>query len=127
MTIYRGQMRTAYLRDTAIRPTEYVRWADARRRFTQRPQDRRILAGLLESIPQHGLLKPITIGISDRDHAVYVADGHHRAIALMTLHVPRFPFRWYWIKNSGVRMEAEPFPYHLVADSRVTPDTVTRP
>jgi hypothetical protein len=114
MAIYRGQMQTRFLRDTMIRPTEYVKWADARRRFAQRDKDRRIVQELLESIPTHGLLKPITLGVSDRHHDVYVADGHHRAVALMTLRVPRFPFRWYWIRSSGVRMETEPFPYHLL-------------
>lgn len=111
---YQGTLPTTLLRDDAIRPTEYTRWADARARFARREKDAAILAGLLESIPHQGLTVPLTLGVSDRDGAVYVADGHHRAVALMTLHAPRFPFHWYWIKNVGVRIEDRPFPYYLL-------------
>ncbi|WP_405389180.1 ParB N-terminal domain-containing protein [Streptomyces sp. NBC_01102] len=107
-------MPTALLRTGQIRPTEYAKWADAHRRFARRDQDRRIVDELLESIPIDGLQEPITLGVSDRYPDVYVADGHHRAVALMRLRIPRFPFRWYWIKNSGVHIEDDPFPYHLL-------------
>ncbi|MCA1222200.1 ParB N-terminal domain-containing protein [Streptomyces sp. 8L] len=111
---YRGWMPTALLNDDAIRPTEYTHWAAARRRFERREKDAAILANLLETIPHQGLAVPITLGVSDRDGAVYVADGHHRAVALLLLRAPRFPFHWYWIKSAGVHIEKRPFPYHLI-------------
>ncbi|MEU3282104.1 ParB/RepB/Spo0J family partition protein [Streptomyces antibioticus] len=111
---YQGSMPTALLRDDAIRPTEYTRWADARARFERREKDAQVVAGLLETIPRQGLHVPIVLGVSDRYGDVYVADGHHRAVALMTLAVPRFPFHWYWIKSMGVRIEDRPFPYYLL-------------
>ncbi|MCB5910366.1 ParB N-terminal domain-containing protein [Streptomyces pinistramenti] len=107
-------MPTALLRDDAIRPTEYTRWADAHKRFARREKDASIVAGLCESIPRQGLQTPITLGISDRWGDVYVTDGHHRAVALMTLRAPRFPFHWYWIGDRSVRIEDTPFPYHLL-------------
>lgn len=112
---YQGWMPTALLRDDAIRPTEYTRWADARRRFERREKDAAIVADLVETIPGQGLREPIILGVSDRYGDVYVADGHHRAVALMTLRAPRFPFHWYWIKSAGVRIEDRPFPYYLLS------------
>jgi hypothetical protein len=114
---YRGTLATALLRDDMIRLTEYTRWADARARFSRREKDAAILAGLLKSIPQQGLAVPIILGVCDRYGDVYVADGHHRAVALMTLRAPRFPFHWYWIKSMGVRIEDRPFPYYLLSDA----------
>ncbi|MFI5621551.1 ParB/RepB/Spo0J family partition protein [Streptomyces sp. NPDC051567] len=114
---YRGWMPAALLRDDKIRPTEYTRWADAQRRFARREKDAAIMTGLLDSIPRHGLTVPIVLGVSDRYGDVYVADGHHRAVALMALRAPRFPFHWYWIRSAGVRMEDQPFPYALLADN----------
>lgn len=111
---YRGTLPVALLRDGVIRPTEYTRWDQAQQRFARREKDAEILSGLLESIPRQGLAVPITLGVSDRDGAVYVADGHHRAVALVTLRAPRFPFHWYWIRSVGVRIEDRPFPYYLL-------------
>ncbi|MFF5938988.1 ParB N-terminal domain-containing protein [Streptomyces sp. NPDC012508] len=102
------------LRDGAIRPTEYTRWADARARFARRQQDAALMDSLMASIPREGLKVPIVLGISDRYSDVYVADGHHRAVALMTLRAPRFPFHWYWIRSVGVHIERRPFPYELL-------------
>lgn len=112
---YQGWMPTALLRDDAIRPTEYTRWADAHRRFERREKDAAIVADLVETIPGQGLREPIILGVSDRYGDVYVADGHHRAVALMTLRAPRFPFHWYWIKSAGARIEDRPFPYYLLS------------
>ncbi|MFF8645024.1 ParB N-terminal domain-containing protein [Streptomyces sp. NPDC015345] len=109
-------MPTAFLLNGKIQPTEYRRWADARRRFARREKDRKKVERLMESIPHHGLREPILIGISDRYPDVYVGDGHHRAVAVMDLRLRSFPFRWYWIKNSGVHIEREPFPFHLLHD-----------
>ncbi|MFJ8195210.1 ParB N-terminal domain-containing protein [Streptomyces sp. NPDC096094] len=111
---YLGTLPTALLRDDAIRPTEYTRWADAHRRFERREKDAVVVQELLESIPRQGLRVPIVLGISDRWGDVYVADGHHRAVALRTLRAPKFPFHWYWIKSAGVRIEDRPFPYYLL-------------
>ncbi|MFD3820290.1 ParB N-terminal domain-containing protein [Streptomyces rubiginosohelvolus] len=111
---YRGTLPTALLSDTVIRPTEYTRWAHAHDRFARREKDAAILASLLETIPARGLDVPIVLGISDRTGDVYVADGHHRAVALRTLRAPKFPFHWYWIKNVGVDIEERPFPYYLL-------------
>ncbi|MCC3775342.1 ParB N-terminal domain-containing protein [Streptomyces sp. UNOB3_S3] len=117
---YRGQMKTSFLNDRQIRPTEYDKWHDAVRYFDRRDKDRAKVQELKESIRWHGVHEPLILGISDRYPDVYVADGHHRAVALMALRAelePRarsFPFHWYWIKSSGVRMEHEPFPCHLL-------------
>ncbi|NKQ28293.1 ParB N-terminal domain-containing protein [Streptomyces galbus] len=111
---YQGTLPVALLRDDAIRPTEYRRWADAKARFERRGKDAAIVAGLVESIPRQGLRVPVVLGVDDRYGDVYVADGHHRAVALMALAAPRFPFHWYWIKSMGVRIEDRPFPYYLL-------------
>ncbi|MFJ1647990.1 ParB N-terminal domain-containing protein [Streptomyces sp. NPDC088258] len=112
MTKWTGRMPTRLLNDRQIRPTEYGKWRHARQRFEQREKDRLLLEELKVSIPKDGLLKPIILGISERYPTdVYVGDGHHRAIALLDLDVPEFPFHWYWIKAVGVRMETGPFPY----------------
>lgn len=111
---YLGQMQTAKLTDRLIKPTEYARWVDARRRFEHRQKDRDLVARLRQSIPRDGLREPLILGVSDRYPDVYVADGHHRAVALMGLGVPTFPFHWYWIKSFGVRMETSAFPFHLL-------------
>ncbi|WP_326683049.1 ParB N-terminal domain-containing protein [Streptomyces sp. NBC_01237] len=118
MTRYQGTLPTALLRDDVIRPTEYTRWAHAHTRFARREKDAAILQNLLETIPHQGLRTPIVLGVSDRHGDVYVADGHHRAVALRVLRAPRFPFHWYWIKNVGVRIEDRPFPYYLLEERR---------
>lgn len=111
---YRGQMRTSLLNDRQIRPTEYRRWADARQHFERRDKDRKTVDEYKAQIQGGGLREPIRLGVDDRYHDVYVGDGHHRAVALMELGVREFPFHWYWIRSFGVRMAAEPFPYHLL-------------
>lgn len=100
---YRGLMKTAFLNDQQIQPTEYRRWADAVARFERRDKDRRLVEELKASIPRDGLKVPIILGIDDRYLDVYVAEGHHRAVALMQL---------------GVHMESELFPYHLLDSTR---------
>lgn len=109
---YRGMMPTSMLTDSKIRPTEFRKWAHAHRDFARRDKDRLKVDELKASIAQHGLREPIILGISDRyPDDVYIGDGHHRAVALMDLEIPEFPFHWYWIRSFGVRMESEPFPY----------------
>lgn len=107
---YLGTMPTAMLTDSKIRPTEYRKWKHAMQRFAT-GKDRDKVDSLKASIAVHGLLEPVILGISDRYHDVYLADGHHRAIALKELGIQRFPFRWYWIRSFGVDMEHEAFPY----------------
>ncbi|MCD9196047.1 ParB/RepB/Spo0J family partition protein [Streptomyces albireticuli] len=108
-------MPTSCINDQQIRPTEYRKWRHAVRYFEQRDKDRRKVEELKVSIAERGLQVPIILGVSDRYPDVYVADGHHRAVALMQLGVLTFPFHWYWITSfGGVRMEREPFPFHLL-------------
>ncbi|MGX8907362.1 hypothetical protein ACR820_19465 [Streptomyces netropsis] len=112
---YCGQMPTSLLTDKKIRPIQFVKWDNARRDFARRDKDRALIEELKTSIRQKGLRKPILLGVSERYPTdVYVGDGHHRAVVLLELGVPSFPFHWYWIKAFGVRIEAEPFPYHLL-------------
>lgn len=111
---YLGQMDTSLLNDRQIRPTEYRKWSDARHRFEVRGKDRAKVQELKQSILVDGLREPLILGIDDRYHDVYLADGHHRAIALMDLGIRTFPFNWYWIRSFGVRMERGPFPCRLL-------------
>ncbi|WP_329306657.1 ParB/RepB/Spo0J family partition protein [Streptomyces sp. NBC_01260] len=119
--LFRGDMQTSFLNDRQIRPTEFRKWADAKRQFTHREKDRLKVEELTESIARKGLKKPIILGISDRYPDVYVADGHHRAIALMELGARSFPFHWYWIKSFGVRMEHGPFPFDVLTPANGRP------
>ncbi|MEW2578379.1 ParB/Srx family N-terminal domain-containing protein [Streptomyces syringium] len=112
---YRGRMKTSFLNDRQVRPIEYSRWVDAVRHFGRHERDRVKVEELKASIREKGLLKPILLGVSARyPEDVYVGDGHHRAVALMALGVESFDFYWYWIKSFGVRMERDPFPFHLL-------------
>ncbi|MEC4018864.1 ParB/RepB/Spo0J family partition protein [Streptomyces sp. H27-D2] len=108
-------MDTSFLNDRQIRPTEYRKWADAVRRFEHRDKDRAKVEELTQSIRKRGLREPIILGVSDRHPDVYVADGHHRAVALLQLGIASFPFHWYWIRAFGVHIEHEPFPHHLLS------------
>ncbi|MFD5675597.1 ParB/RepB/Spo0J family partition protein [Streptomyces sp. NPDC127040] len=111
MRLYLGTMPTRLLADDKIRPTEYRKWKHAERQFTT-GKDRAKVDELKASIAQHGLQKPVILGISDRyPDDVYLADGHHRAIALKELGISDFQFHWYWIRSMGVRMEEVEFPY----------------
>ncbi|MFE9886862.1 hypothetical protein [Streptomyces scopuliridis] len=115
MDAWTGRMPTDRLNDKQIRPTEYRKWRHAEERFERRAQDRIIVEKLKVSIPEQSLLVPIQLGISERYPTdVYVTDGHHRSVALMDLGIAEFPFHWYWINNASVRMEREPFPYHVL-------------
>ena len=109
-----GQMPVRVLNDRQIRPTEYRRWDDARRRFERRDKDRATVEDYARKILDGAEYPPLTLGVSDRHPDVYVADGHHRAIALMQTGADAFPFHWYWIRWAGVHMERGPFPYHLL-------------
>lgn len=118
---WRGVMPVRYLSDGRILPTEFRCWADARRHLTTSlsRHDRDAMRELEESVPDDGISAPLHIGVSDRDHMVYVCDGHHRAVVAMMLDIPVFPFQWYWIRSMGVRFEREPFPFSLVGEKGV--------
>ncbi len=113
MAAYLGRMRTALLNDRQIRPTEYSRWDDARRRFATRQPDRKTMAWLRENL-EGGGVPPILLGVHARYPDVYVADGHHRAILYLTEGIREFPFRWCYIKGDSTRPRSEPFPFHLL-------------
>ncbi|MEV2255884.1 ParB N-terminal domain-containing protein [Streptomyces sp. NPDC050147] len=110
---YRGRMRTSTLNDRQIMPTDFRRWAEARRQFAQ-GKDRQKIDMLKESIEANGLEEPILLCIEPRWRDIYVSDGHHRAIAVLELELPRFPFHWHWIRWASVHIEHEPFPYELL-------------
>lgn len=114
MSRYIGSMPTALLNDRQIRPTEYRKWRHAVERFERRDKDRKILADLKASIPQHGLKVPILLGVDDRYHDVYVSDGHHRAVAHMQLGIETFQFHWCWLRTWTVDHQSGPFPYRLL-------------
>lgn len=118
MAKYLGTGRTSWFNDRQVRAREYKDWHQAGRHFEQSPKDRQKVAELTEAIAREGLREPIVLGVSDRYPDVYIGDGHHRAIALMNLGIPVFRFHWYWIRSFGVRMESEPFPYHLLDGGR---------
>ncbi|MFD3503929.1 ParB N-terminal domain-containing protein [Streptomyces sp. NPDC058642] len=109
---YRGRMRASLLNDRQIMPTDFRRWADCRRQFAQ-GKDRKKVDELKASIEEDGLEEPILLCINERWRDIYVSDGHHRAIAVLELELPRFPFHWHWIRY-GVHIEHEPFPYELL-------------
>lgn len=107
-------MQTLHLNDRQIHPIQFRKWADAKRQFA-RGMDRDKVDELKASIRRKGLRVPILIGVSDRNEALYVGDGHHRAVALLELGAGEFPFHWYWIKNWGrPGMEHGPFPERLL-------------
>ncbi|WP_381801144.1 ParB N-terminal domain-containing protein [Streptomyces niveus] len=108
-----GRMPTSRLNDRDVHPIQFRKWADAHRDFA-RGRDRETVDAYKAAIQHRGLREPILIGVSDRDEALYVGDGHHRAVALIELGVSEFPFHWYWIKSWGrPRMERGPLPDHL--------------
>lgn len=113
MSRYTGTLPTRLLNDDQIRPGSYPTWGRAASDFDRRSKDRKILAGLMESLPA-GQRKPILLGVDDRSHCVYVSDGHHRALALLKLGLPDFTFRWCWLRAWSVDHQSERFPYHLL-------------
>ncbi|MFD6360173.1 hypothetical protein ACFWFX_10000 [Streptomyces roseolus] len=113
MSRYVGKLPTRLLNDEQIRPGSYPTWGHAARDFDGRGKDRKILVGLMESLPQ-GQREPILLGVDDRSHCVYVSDGHHRALALRKLGIAEFSFRWCWLRAWSVDHQSVPFPYHLL-------------
>lgn len=80
---YIGHLPVRLINDKQIRPTEYRKWADAAQRFDRRPKDQAAVREYARKIRDGLDYPPLTLGISERyPEDVYVADGHHRAIAL---------------------------------------------
>lgn len=112
MTIpWTGRMRTSYLADGTIQPTEFKNWTRALEWFERVPREREILMDIMASLPEVGLKEPLKIGIDRYGPELYVDDGHHRAVALITLKVIWFPFHWHWYAPGPVRLESKPFPF----------------
>lgn len=106
-----GSLPVHLLTDGVIECGDYPDWQFARRAITTLAYDRDILDRLLADIPVNGIEEPLTIGVWRRDLTMYLSDGHHRAIALKTLKIKTFPYRWSW-KSHGepIRFEREPMP-----------------
>ncbi|MGW6557919.1 hypothetical protein [Streptomyces hydrogenans] len=114
MSRYTGTLPTHLLNDHEIRPGSYRKWKHVMHDFGSRAEDRKVMAGLLASLPVDGQQQPILLGVDDRSHCVYVSDGHHRALALMQLGAFDFTFRWCWLRAWSVDHQSERFPYHLL-------------
>jgi hypothetical protein len=114
---YRGEMKTSFLNDRQIQPSEFRKWEHARRQFARRGRDQETVDKYKEQIRQGGLKEPILLGVDDRDLFVRVSDGHHRAVALMELGIEKFPFHWCLIKAWSTPVQNGPFPYQLLEAS----------
>lgn len=82
------------LDDGLIDCGDYPDWASACWVIKSHPEDRKILRELLASIPEEGVLEPLSVAIRSRDLHPYLTDGHHRAVALMELGIKEFPYQW---------------------------------
>jgi hypothetical protein len=74
---------------------------------------------LLESVPEVGLLIPLTIGVERWSLTPYLSDGHHRAFVLRELGIKTFPYRWFWKwrgQNGPKHFEPEPLPDWILED-----------
>ena len=117
MSLWTGRMRTACLNDRQVIPSEYRNWRDARRHLTRpRSEDLRWVYKLINEMSEGVPPEPLLIGVSDKDHALYLSDGHHRAVALMILNEPWFPFQWCWLRYASTPMQRVPFPFELLGD-----------
>jgi hypothetical protein len=115
--IFKGSLPVAALADGRIELGDYRDWRHAVHMVKSLGYDREIFDGLLESIPQDGVMEPLTLGVSTRYGVVYLSDGHHRAVALWTLKIPQFPYRWFVEpRRSIIRMtfEKDPMPEEIL-------------
>lgn len=102
------------LDDGMIECGDYPDWATACSEIKRFPDDRRILDELLASVPEHGVLKPLRIRVVRRTLRVFLADGHHRAVALMELGLREFPYVWYWCgPYETTKFRSTPLPEHI--------------
>jgi ParB-like nuclease domain len=104
------------LDDGLIECGDFSDWASACWTIKRHPEDRRILDELLRSIPEEGVLEPLTVGVWLPHTAFYLSDGHHRAVALMELGIKEFPYRWAYKRHGQLLRWAgrEPLPEHLM-------------
>lgn len=112
------RLPVSLLDDGLIECGDYPDWASACWTIKRHPNDRAILDELLESIPQEGVLEPLTVAVWTRDRKVYLSDGHHRAVALMELGLREFPYRWAYKRHGQPLAWAgrEPLPDHVLAE-----------
>lgn len=106
-----ADLPVAALDDGIIDCGDYPDWAYAFHYIKTSEYDRAILDELLESIPDEGLLEPLTLRVQGTD--VWLSDGHHRAVALDMLKIRKFPCRWlvYPAPAKGrLRFETRPLP-----------------
>jgi hypothetical protein len=104
-------MPTALLNDEQVRPSEYRKWKHAHQQFA-RGKDRATVDAYKAAISANGgrLTTPIRLSVDDRTHEVAIADGHHRAIAVIELGLTEFHFTWGWRRAWTVTHERAPFP-----------------
>jgi ParB-like nuclease domain len=111
------RLPVSLLDDGLIECGDYPDWASACWTIKRHPDDRAILDELLRSIPEEGVLEPLTVGVWLPQPSLYLSDGHHRAVALMELGLREFPYRWAY-KRQGRRLAfagREPLPEHIRA------------
>lgn len=110
--IFVGTLPVAALADDRISSGDYPDWRYTDHYIRQESKyDRGILDELLRSIPENGVEEPLTLGVDHRHREVFLSDGHHRAVALRTLGVRDFPYRWYYHPRPGRMIFAkEPLP-----------------
>jgi hypothetical protein len=102
------------LDDGLIECGDYPDWPTARHEIKRFPDDRRILNELLASLPEEGLLEPLTLRVRRRSPHVLLSDGHHRAVALMELGIREFTYRWHWCgPYDGIKYRSTPLPQHI--------------
>lgn len=102
------------LDDGLVECGDYPDWASACWVIKRHPEDRRILDELLASIPEEGLLEPLTLRVRRRSQSVFLSDGHHRAVALMELGIKEFTYRWHWCgPYDGIKYRSTPLPQHI--------------
>ncbi|MEU3826477.1 hypothetical protein AB0F36_14330 [Streptomyces sp. NPDC029080] len=114
---YRGELSTTLLNDQAIRAKDFRKWRHAHSQF-ERGRDRDTVDKYKTEITRGGLKTPLWLDVDDTTGWVYIGDGHHRAVALLELGVPRLAFHWRRLSKWGwfslPPLENEPFPYDLL-------------
>lgn len=120
MKAWTGTLPVDLFDDGMIECSDYPDWACAFHTIKTAEYDRDILDELLESIPDEGILEPLTLRVwrGRRDGViVQLSDGHHRVVALAELGIKKFPYRWYWHPRGErlrLRFEQEPLPDWII-------------
>jgi hypothetical protein len=98
---------------------DFPDWATACHTIKTDRYEREILDELMESIPDEGVLEPLTVAVRRRDLVTYLNDGHHRAVALIELSIRTFPYRWFWAPaGRRIRFERGPLPAEVLEGRR---------